>query len=191
MRLGDVEPGIFLELLETKGNPFVFGVDIQDLDVDLVTFLDDFRGMLDPLGPRHIRDMNQAVDTGLDFHKRPEGRQVTNLPGNARPHGILHRQHHPRILLRLLHPKGNLLFSRIHLQHDRFDRLPDGHHLRRMPDVPCPAHFADVHESLDTGLELHKRTVVGDTDYLPLNSDADRILFRDVLPRVGLQLFEP
>src|SRR5678815_2979307 len=59
-----------------------------------------------------------------------------------------------------------------------------------MTNVASPAHLADVHEALDTRLELDECTVVRDRHNLARHARADRILLRDVLPRIALQLFE-
>ncbi len=59
-----------------------------------------------------------------------------------------------------------------------------------MPNVPRPAHLADVHESFDVRGELDERAIVGDRDHLPRDARADRVLRGDVLPRVTLELLE-
>src|SRR5262249_39722706 len=100
------------------------------------------------------------------------------------------RQHHPRILLGLLHAERDLLFVRIDLEDDRLDGLADRHELRRMANVARPAHLADVNEAFDARLELDERTVVRDADHLARDARADRILVGDVLPRVALELLE-
>src|SRR5262245_13927857 len=191
IRLTDAEPRIFLGLLETEADALVLRVDVQDHDVDGVALLHDFRRMLHALGPAHIRDMNQPIDTRLDFYERAEAGEVADLPRDARADRVLERQHHPRILLRLFHAERDLLLVRIDLEDDGFNRLADRDELRGVADVSCPAHLADVHETLDARLELDERTVVRDRDDLPRDARADRILVGDVLPRIRLQLLEP
>src|SRR3954463_8429038 len=146
--------------------------------------------MLHALRPAHVGDVNQTVDARLDLHERPEAREVAHLPADARPDGELERQHHPRILLGLFHTERDLLFVRIDLEHDRFDRLTDGNELRWMPHVPSPAHLADVHQPLDARLELDERAVVRDRDDLARDACADRVLLGNVLPGVALKLLE-
>src|SRR5688572_20442699 len=146
--------------------------------------------MLDALGPGHIRDMYQPVDARLDLHERAEAREVADLPVDARADRITERQHHPRILLRLLHAERDLLLVRIDLEHDRLDHFTDRHELRRVPNVARPAHLADVHEAFDARLELDERAVVGDRHHLPLHASPDRVLGGDVLPGIGLELLE-
>src|SRR5438552_2118314 len=54
IRFADPEPRILLSLLQAEGDPLVLGVHVQNQNLDLVAFLDDFGGMLDALGPRHV-----------------------------------------------------------------------------------------------------------------------------------------
>src|SRR5206468_4624863 len=124
-------------------------------------------------------------------HERAEAGQVAHLSVDARAHRVLERQHHPRILLRLLHAERDLLLVRIDLQYHGLDRLADADELRRMADVARPAHLADVHEAFDARLQFDEGAVVRDADDLPLDARTDRILLGDVLPRVALKLLEP
>src|SRR5690606_27502384 len=54
-------PGIFLGLLETERDTLRLGVVLEDLHGDLVTDVEDLRGVADA-APAHIGDMEQAVD---------------------------------------------------------------------------------------------------------------------------------
>src|SRR6266567_8258707 len=65
IRLADPEPRVFLRLLQAEGNPLVLGIHVQDQHLDLVALLHDFGRMLHALGPRHVGDVDQAVDAGL------------------------------------------------------------------------------------------------------------------------------
>src|SRR3954449_9217895 len=186
--LADLEPGIFLGLLESQGDPLVLGIDVEDHDIHRIALLDHLRRMLHPLGPGHVGDVDQAVDSGLDFDEGAEAGQVANLAVDPGAHRVLERQHHPGILLRLLHSERDLLLGLVHLQHHRFDGFTDAHDLRRMANIPGPAHLGDVDQPLDTGLDFHEGAVVGDRDDLALNPGAHRILRGDVLPGIGLQL---
>ena len=184
----DLEPGIFLSLLETKGNPLVVAVDVENHHLDFVAFVDHFRRMLHPLGPGHVGDVDQAIDTGLDFDEGAEAGQVANLARDASVHRVLEGQHHPRILFCLLHPQGDLLLALVHLEHHRLDGLADADHLRGVPHVTRPAHLGDVDQALDAGLELDEGAVVGDRHHLALHPASHRVFLGDALPWVVLQL---
>jgi hypothetical protein len=57
----DVLPRIRAELLEPEADALALAVELEDAHVDLVAHVDDFGRMLDAL-PRHVRDVQQAVD---------------------------------------------------------------------------------------------------------------------------------
>src|SRR5215467_6868880 len=146
--------------------------------------------MLDTLRPAHVRDVNEAVDPRFNFNKGSKARQIPNLAIDTCSDWILQRQHHPRILFGLFHTERDLFLVRIDLEHDRLDRLANRDELRRMADVARPAHLADVHEPLDSGLQLDKSAVVRDRDDLTRHARPDRILLGNVLPRIALELLE-
>src|SRR5882724_2544085 len=190
VRLTDAQPRVFLRLLQAEGNPLVLRVNVQDQYLDLVALLHDFGGMLHPLGPRHVGDVNQAVDAGLDLHERAERGQVAHLPLDPHADGILLRQRHPGVLFGLLHAERDLLFRLVDLQYDGFDRLADRHDLRGVAHVARPAHLGDVDQALDPRLELDERAVVRDRDDLALDARAHGVLRGHVLPGVRLQLLQ-
>src|SRR3989442_3583535 len=65
-----LQPWVFLRLLETERDALVFGVHVQDQHLDLVALLDDLRGMLHPLGPRHVGDVRSEEHTS-ELQSRP------------------------------------------------------------------------------------------------------------------------
>ena len=147
--------------------------------------------MLHPLGPRHIGDVDQSVDAGLDFDEGAEAGEVADLTGNLGPNRVFERQDHPGILLGLLHAERDLLIALIDLEHDGFNGFPDAHDFRWMSDVAGPTHFGDVDQSFDAGLQLDERAVIGDRDDLPLESGANRIFLGHIFPRVLHELLHP
>src|SRR5439155_776848 len=120
----------------------------------------------------------------------PNDVRLRTLPRSRVPTGYFFWQRHPRILLGLFHAERDLLLRLVHFEHDRLDRFADRHELRRMPDVSRPAHLGDVHQAFDTRLELDECAVVRDRDDLALHARSNRILRRDVLPGIGLQLLQ-
>src|SRR5438445_542481 len=190
IRFPDAKPRILLRLLQAQGDPLVLRVHVQDQHLDLVALLHDFGGMLHALGPRHVGDVNQAVDARLDLHERAERGQMARLPLDPHADGILLRQRHPGVFLGLLHAERDLLFRLVDLQYHGFDRLADRHDLRGLPHVARPAHLGDMDQALDPRLELDERAVVRDRDDLALHARADGVLRGDVLPGVRLQLLQ-
>src|SRR5687768_11058331 len=188
--LADLEPRILGRLLESERDALVLRIDIQNQHVDRITLLQNFRRMLDSLRPRHVRDVNQTIYSRLDLNEGTKTRKVADLAVETCADRILLRQHHPRILLRLLHAEGDLLLVRIDLEHDRLDRLTNRHQLRRVANVARPAHLADVDEAFDARLQLDECAVVRYRNDLTGDSRTNRILLGHVLPRIALELLE-
>ena len=85
--------------------------------------------------------MDQTIYAWLDLYKNTEVGDVANLATHDRSGGIALRNILPRIRLKLLHAKGNLLPFGIDVENFDVDHLAKGDHLGRMANVLCPAHF--------------------------------------------------
>ena len=78
--------------------------------------------MLQALAPRHVRDVDQAVDALLDLDERAELGQVADLAGDRRADRVLLRQLVPRIALDLLEAERDPARARIDAEHHRLHR---------------------------------------------------------------------
>src|SRR5206468_621945 len=58
---GDLVPRVDLGLLHPQGDLLFLLVDAQDDDLDPIADADQLAGVVDPLGPAHLRDMDQAL----------------------------------------------------------------------------------------------------------------------------------
>src|SRR5207302_180701 len=159
-----------------------------DQHLHFVALLHHFGGVLHALRPRHVGDVDQAIDPRLDLDEGAERGEVADLAPEARADGILLRQRHPRILLGLLHAEGDFLLRLVHLEHHCFDRLPDGDDLRRVPDVAGPAHVGDVEQAVHAA-QVDERAEVGDVFHDAFANLTDlQLLHQDVTLRLALGL---
>src|ERR1700687_2293268 len=62
-------PGVWRKIFYRKRQAPVFSTDARNRGVDLLTFLQNFAGMLDAPCPGDIGNMAQAIDTVFDFNK--------------------------------------------------------------------------------------------------------------------------
>ena len=69
MLLGEVLPRIGQRLLEAERDAALDGVDLEDLHLDFLGGGDDLAGMDVLLGPRHLGDVDQALDARLQLHE--------------------------------------------------------------------------------------------------------------------------
>ncbi len=135
--------------------------------------------------------MHHAVDALLELDERTVRGHVAHLAAHARADGIIVADHVPRIGLKLADAEGDLLLILLDTQHDRVQILPDLENLGRLGDALRPGHFRDMHEPLDTGLDLHEGPVGHEVDDLAPDLGADGELVLDVVPRILGGLFQP
>jgi hypothetical protein len=69
--VGQVVPGVGLHLLQAERNPARCRVHAEDHRVDRIPDVENLRRVLDALAPRHLADVNQAFDTGLELDEAP------------------------------------------------------------------------------------------------------------------------
>src|SRR5688572_15839268 len=140
--------------------------------------------MLDALAPRHVGDVNQAIDVVLDLDERAELGEVSNLADDLRANRVLLGELVPRIRFDLLEAERNAASGRIDAEHHRVDAVADVQDLRRVLDALAPRHLGDVDEPFDARLELDERAIVGEADDLARHTRADRIAIGHVRPRI-------
>ena len=146
--------------------------------------------MADLAGPRHVADVQQAVDALFDLD---EGAVVGEVADGALDHraGRIAVGHAvPGVLLGLLHAQRDFLLLLVDLQHDDFDLVVDLHQFVGMADPLGPRHFADVHQALDAFLELDEGAVAHHVDHRALDDRADGIFRLDFFPRAGRLLLQ-
>ena len=99
----------------------VLGVDAEHHRLDHVALLQHFGRVLDALAPRHVGDVDQAVDVFLDLDERAELGEVADLALDARADRVLLGQLVPRVALDLLEAERNAPRRRIDAEHHRVD----------------------------------------------------------------------
>jgi hypothetical protein len=77
-------PWIVVQLLETQSDTATVLVDRQDAALDFLALFQDFAWMADLASPRHVGDVQQAIDAFFQFDKRTVVGEVANLAGNQR-----------------------------------------------------------------------------------------------------------
>src|SRR5688572_1538621 len=140
--------------------------------------------MLDPLAPRHVGDVDQAVDVLFDLDESAELGQVANLALDLGADWIFLTQFVPRVALDLLQAERDAPGCRIHAEHHGLDTVADVEDLRGVLDALAPRHLADVNQTLDAWLQLDEGAVVGEADDLAAHARADGIAVLDRRPRI-------
>ena len=131
--LGDLVPGVRLGLLHAQRDFLLLLVDVQHDDFDLVADLHQLAGMADPLGPRHLADVDQALDALFELDERAVAHHVDHLALDAgcRPGTCSSTFSHGLARL-LLQAQGDLLLLVVDVQDLDFDLLVDLDHFARV-----------------------------------------------------------
>src|SRR5438876_2896 len=182
--LGDRRPRVGLDLLEPEGDPLVLLVDVEDLRLDLLPLLENFRRVADAAGPGHVGDVQEAIHAGLELDERAEVGQVAHLPRDPRPRAVALLDRRPRVGLDLFHAERDALRGAVDVEHDHVHLVADVHQLGGMTHAARPRHLRDVDEPLDAGLELDEGAVVGEAHHPAAGLRARRERLLHALPRV-------
>ena len=116
----------------------------------------------------NLRDMKQGIDTGLQLYKRAKIGHSCDLACDNRADCILLCCANPRILIRELQGKSNLLA--LDILHENSQLLANLEDLLRILDS-APAHLADMEKTVSTA-EIDERAEVGDILHRALDNIA-------------------
>src|SRR5450631_1380238 len=181
-------PGIAHGLLEAERNPALDRIHFQNLHFDFLRGRDDLAGVHVLLGPRHLRDVDQAFDARLQFDEGAVVGDVGDAAGEARIEGILRLDALPGVVQQLLHAERDPVGLVVDLDDLDLDGLADGQDFGRVID-PAPGDICDVQQAVDAA-EIDERTVIGDV----LDDAVDDLAFFEILHQFlalfGAGLFE-
>ena len=183
-------PGVFGELLQTQGDAAAALVDRKHTAFDLLILLDEFAGMADLAGPRHVADVQEPVDSLFDLDEGAVVGQIANRARDDAVGRIAVGHLIPGIFLRLLDTQGDFLLVLVDIQHDDLDLVVDLNQIAGMADSLGPGHFADVHQTLDTLFELDEGSVAHHVYDCAADLCADGIAVLDFFPRTGRFLLQ-
>ncbi len=140
------------------------------------------------LGPRHLGDVDEALDAGLELHEGAVVGDVGDATLEARAHRILRFDALPGIVLQLLHAERDTVRLVVDLDDLDLHLLADVEHLGRVIDAP-PGDIGDVQQPVDAA-EVDEGAVVGDV----LDHAVDDLAFLEVLHQLlallGARLFQ-
>ena len=190
VRRDGLEPRVGGELLAAQGDALLLLVHGEDDALQAVTLLHHLGRVRDLLGPRHVGDVQEAVDALLDLDEGAVAREVADGALDDGAHRVVLLHEVPGVRLGLLHAERDLLLRVVELEHDHLDRVARLDELRGVVDAASPAHLRDVHETLDALLELHEGAVGHDVDHLALVLRVHRVARLDAVPRGGGLLLE-
>ena len=183
-------PRIFGELLESEGDSLVRLVDSEDLSFHRVSFFQNFGSVCRFACPRHIRNVDHAVDAFFELDKGAIGGGVANDSFHGATHRVSEMDFFPRVGLEVANGKGKLLLFLADADHDGIDFLTILQDVARAGDPACPGEFGNVDKAFHAGLELNEGTVRHETGDFATNLEIDRIFLGNLVPRILRHLFQ-
>ena len=111
------------------------------------------------VGPIHLGNVYQTLNTLFDFGKAAIIGEVGDLGDNTATLGVAAGDLYPRVLAQLLEAQRHAVALAIELEDFDIHFLSDFHDLARVLDT-LPGHIGDVQQPVDTA-EVYKRAVIG------------------------------
>jgi hypothetical protein len=139
-------------------------------------------------GPRHFRDVDQALDAGLKLDERAVVGDVGDAALEARADRIFGLDPLPRIVEQLLHAERDAVGLVVDLDDLDLDLLADIENLGRMIDA-APGDVGDVEKAVDAA-EIDERAVVGDVLDRAVDDLALFEILHQLLALLGAGLFQ-
>src|ERR1039457_2390338 len=186
----DLFPRVNFELLHAERDALVGAVHFEHVGFHFVALFEHFGRMIDLARPRHVGDVNHAVNAFFEFHKRAVAGEVADLAFDLGADGVFAFGVVPRIAFQLADAEGNFLLVAVDAEDDGFDFLILFQNVAGLGHALGPGKFGDVDKTFHAGFELHKRAVGHEADDLALDLLAGGIFRFDVVPRIGHLLLE-
>ena len=185
---GEGLPRIGERLLEAERDAPLHRIDLEDHHLDLLRGGDDLAGVDVLLGPRHLGDVDQALDARLELDEGAVVGDVGDAALELDADRVLRLDALPRIGLELLHAERDAVGLVVDPDDLHLDGLADREDLARMVDAP-PGDVGDVQQAVDAA-EIDEGAVVGDV----LDHAVDDLAFLEALDQLrallGAGLFE-
>ena len=153
-------PRVALELLHAQRDALALEIDLEDDRLNLVADAHHLRGVLDALGPAHLRDVDHALDALLELDEAAVVRHGDDGTADALTDVVTLVHGLPRILGDLLEAEADPLALGVVAQHLDAHVVADVEHLLGVL-VARPAHVADVQQAVDAA-QIDERAVVRD-----------------------------
>src|SRR5262249_15582729 len=181
-------PRIAHGLLEAERDAALDRIDLEDLHLDLLGGRHDLARVHVLLGPRHLGDVDQALDARLELDDRAVVGDVGHAALEAGADRELGLDALPRIIEQLLHAERDAMGLVVDLDDLDLHLLADVEHLGRVIDAP-PGDVGDVQQAIDAA-EIHERTVIGDVLHDAVDDLALFEVLHQLLALFGACLFQ-
>ena len=158
----DFEPGIGERLLEAERDAALLRacgrLDGENDGVDAVALLEQVGGMANFFGPRHLRDVNEAFEAGLELDECAEISEARDGAGDALAGHVALGGGLPRLGLKLLEAERDFVGLGIDFENAQRELLADGENVFGFGDAGA-GDVADVQQAVESGLDFDECAV--------------------------------
>ncbi len=183
-------PGVGLQLLDAQREAAVIGVDAEDDSLHHLSFFEDLGGMLDAFDPRHVGDVDQAVDAFFDFDEGAEIGEFAQAAFDDRADAVAVLDGGPGIGFQLFDAERYAFLARFYFENYDFDAIANLDDFGGVFEAARPGHLGNMDEAFDAGFEFDKGAVVGDADDASDDLVAAGVALDHRFPGVGMKLLE-
>src|SRR5579862_1548208 len=181
---------ILRQLFDAERDTLTLRVDREHHCLELLGLLVVAHRLLARLIPGDVGEVHQSVDVARKADENAEVGDRLDLTAHLVATIIVLGEFLPGIRLALLESEGDAAALLVDIEHHHLDFLAGVHDLGRVHVLVGPVHLRDMHQSLDTVLDLDEGAVVGDVGNLAEHARTRRVTPRDVLPRIGTKLLQ-
>ena len=141
-------PGILLRLFRTQRDLLRGRIKAQNHNIQFHSDRKDLTRVIDALGPGKLTNVDQPLNSGLEFHESAVRQNIDDLAVDLITDRVTLIDRAPGIRPLLLETKGDLLFDLIDRDDNNFDVITDLHEVRGMRNA-SPAHIRDMEKTIE------------------------------------------
>src|SRR5487761_376847 len=177
-----------LKLLDAERDALFLDVDVEHAHLRHVALLVILDRLFTRLLPVEVGEVHHPVDVAGQADEHAELGDVLDLAFDLGADRVLLLEVLPRIGETLFEAERNTALLRVDVEHHHLDLLAGRDDLAGVHVLLGPAHFRNMDQAFDAGLELDEGAIVGDVGDTTLEARGCRVFELDALPRVGLEL---
>src|SRR5665213_1547544 len=176
------------ELLDAQRDALLLDVDVEHAHLEVLALFVILDRLFAGLLPVEVGEMHHAVDVAGQADEDAELGDVLDLALDVGADRVLVLEAIPRVGETLFEAQADAPLLRIDVEHHHLDLLAGRDDLARMHVLLGPAHFRDMDEAFDAGLQFDESAVIGDVGDTALELGRGRVFELDAFPRIGLEL---
>ena len=188
--LGIFIPWVGCGLFVTQAQLTSFNVQFQYFNLQSIAYGNKLGWVLDFLGPRKVRNVDQTVDSFFQLYEYAEVGEIPYDSFVLGTYRVLGRDVGPWIWSQLLNAQRHFAVFPIQSQNNSLNLVTYVHEILSRSQVGRPGHFRNVDQTFNTISYFDKGTVISNNHYFTFNFVSYFDLIPKSIPWVFLQLLK-